>query len=401
MWTRTGVSFTPPKMKHSKGAIDIPPGQPKLVRLAFWGLISIVLVAVGCGVPGDPVPPSPPIPVAVIDLAATQLGDGVLLTFTPPNKSTRGEKLTGTPTLEVLRGAVRPDGLPDTRTFRVVDTVPGPLLSSYIQAGKVQFLEHFAPEETRSHPGEIAVFSVRTRVSERKDSAESNSVVLSLYPVPASIGTLERQVTEKSIDLSWSAPIRTSGGEPLSGAVAYLVYRGELDPASATAAEKDLHSAAWKSPLLQIATTSAPEYQDSGFDWGKTYVYVVRSAITVNGAPLQSGDSRPAILTPKDIFPPAAPQDLVAALLPGAKPGTTMVDLSWAINIETDMAGYRVYRSERENERGQLLTPNLLPSPAYRDSEVVSGRRYWYTVTALDHAGNESALSTALGVEIP
>jgi len=309
--------------------------------------------------------------------------------------------LTGTPTLEVLRGAVRPDGLPDTRTFRVVDTVPGTLLSSYIEAGKVQFLEHFAPGETRSHPGEIAVFSVRTRVSERKDSTDSNSVVLSLYPVPAPIETLEKQVTEKSIDLSWSAPARTSGGEPLSGAVAYFVYRGELDPASATAAEKDLHAAVWKSPLLLIATTSAPEYQDSGFDWGKTYVYVIRSAITVNGVPLESGDSRPAILTPKDIFPPAPPQDLVAVLLPGAKPGTSVVDLSWAINIETDLAGYRVYRSERENERGQLLTPNLLPSPAYRDSDVGSGRRYCYTVTALDHAGNESAPSTALLVEIP
>ena len=401
MWTRTRQSFTRLKIKLRKGAIPIPPGPAKLVRLAFWGSLSIVLVTVGCGVPGDPVPPSPPIPVAVTDLTATQLGDGVLLAFTLPNKSTRAEKLTGTPTLEVLRGSVRADGLPDTRTFRVVDIVPGTLLGSYVQAGKVEFLEHFAPEETRSHPGEIAVFSVRTRVSERKDSANSNSIVLSLYPVPAPIETVEKQVTEKSIDLSWSAPALTSGGEPLSGAVVYSVYRGELDPASATAAEKDLHAAVWKSPLLQIATTSAPEYQDSGFDWGKTYVYVIRSGITVNGAPLQSGDSSPAILTPKDIFPPAPPQDIVAAVLPGPKPGTTVVDLSWAINIETDLAGYRVYRSDRENERGQLLTPNLLPSSAYRDSDVAAGRRYWYTVTAVDHAGNESAPSTALLVEIP
>jgi fibronectin type 3 domain-containing protein len=77
------------------------------------------------------------------------------------------------------------------------------------------------------------------------------------------------------------------------------------------------------------------------------------------------------------------------------------VDLSWAINLETDMAGYRVYRSERGNERGQLLAPDLLPTPAFRDSTVLAGRRYWYTVTAVDRAGNESAPSSSLLVEMP
>ena len=154
-------------------------------------------------------------------------------------------------------------------------------------------------------------------------------------------------------------------------------------------------------PLLQIATLKSPEYQDSGFDYGKTYVYIVRTEIIVNGTPVESGDSKPAILTPKDIFPPAAPQDLVAAILPGASPGTSVIDLSWAINSETDLAGYRVYRSERENEQGQSLTPNLLPSPAYRDSGVLSGRRYWYAVSAVDRAGNESSPSTPVLVEVP
>ena len=359
------------------------------------------MASAGCGVPGEPVPPSPPIPMPVTDLSATQLGDGVLLTFTLPSKSTHNEKLTTTPTLEILRGSIRPDGLPDTRSLHVVDTVPGSVLGSYIQAGKVQFLERYAAEQMRGRPAQTAVFGVRTRVNERKTSANSNTVVLSLYPVPAPINTLQAHVTEKSIDLSWTAPTETSAGEPLPGGVSFFVYRGEIDPASEAAAEKDLHAAVWKAPLLQIGTTTTTEYQDTGFDWGKTYVYTLRSAISMNGVLLQSGDSRPVILTPKDIFPPAAPEDLVSAVLAGARPGTSVVDLSWTINLETDLAGYRVYRSERENERGQLLTPNLLPSPAYRDSAVASGARYWYTVTAVDRAGNESAGSAELLVEIP
>jgi hypothetical protein len=376
-----------------------PPRRSKLVPACH--LIIALVAAAGCGVPGDPVPPSPPIPMPVTDLAATQSGDGILLTFTPPTKNTRSVKLTDTPTLEIFRGGLRPDGKPDPKSLHLVDTVPAPIFATYIQAGKAQYLEHFAPEELRGHAGNTIVFAIRTRVSERKSSADSNYSLVTLHPVPARIESLDTRVTAKSIDLSWTPPTQTSSGEPLPGPISFFVYRGELDPKSAPAAEKDLHAAVWISSLLQIATATAPGYQDTGFDWGKTYVYLVRTAVNENGNLLESSDSRAAILTPKDIFPPAAPQDLVAALLAGTKPGSSVVDLSWSINLETDLEGYRVYRSERENERGPLLTPTLLPSPAYRDQDVVPGHRYWYTVTAVDHAGNESEPSTPLLVEVP
>ena len=354
----------------------------------------------GCGAPGEPVPPSPPIPVAVNDLTARQLGDAVLLSFTLPGKSTLGERLTEIPTLEVLRGSLRSDGTPNTRSFRVVDTVPGALLSRYVQQGRVQFPEPYAPEETHAQPGEIALYRVRTRVSERKASADSKEVSLSLYPVPERIAALNARVTEKSIQLNWTRPQQTSAGAALPAIEEFHIYRGELDPASAEAAEKDFHAAVWKLPLLQIATTTEPQYQDAGFDFGKTYAYVVRSVISAGGGPLESGDSQAAIVTPKDTFPPAAAQDLVAAVLPG-EAGGYIVDLSWTINLETDLAGYRVYRSESEGERGKLLTSDLLPTPAYRDSSVSPGRRYWYTVTAVDRAGNESAPSAVALAEIP
>jgi len=114
---------------------------------------------------------------------------------------------------------------------------------------------------------------------------------------------------------------------------------------------------------------------------------------------LESSDSNIALVTPKDTFPPAAPQGIVAATLPGDSPGSLVVDLSWSINIELDLAGYRVYRSDQEGLRGDLLTPELLPTPAYRDTSVVAGKHYWYTVTAVDRAGNESEPST-LAVDV-
>jgi len=77
-----------------------------------------------------------------------------------------------------------------------------------------------------------------------------------------------------------------------------------------------------------------------------------------------------------------------------------LADLSWSINLETDLAGYRVYRSEEQDTRGALLTPDLLLAPAYRDTSVELGHRYWYSVTAVDRAGNESDAGAAVAVDV-
>jgi len=380
------------------------PGPPVLsVALLFLSgfLAFSCWMATGCGAPGEPLPPSPPVPVAVTDLKAQQLGDAVLLSFALPTKSTLGPRLTDIPTLEVWRGALRPDGTTDPRSFHLVDTVPGSILKTYLQDGMVTYPHPLQPEELRASAGEIALFRIRTAVSERKASLDSNQVSLDLYPVPQRIDTLTADVGEKSIALKWTAPNSTSAGAELPPIKEFHVYRGELDPASASAAEKDLHGGVWKLPLLQIGVTTDLEYQDSGFEFGRTYSYVVRTAISEGGSLLESGDSRPVILTPKDIFPPGAPQDVVAAVLPGPSAGTSVVDLSWAINLETDLGGYRVYRSESDSARGELLTPTLLLTPSYRDSTVQPGHRYWYTVTAVDRAGNESASSAVTLTEVP
>jgi hypothetical protein len=374
------------------------PADP-LVLFFFFCTLSFLLAA--CGAPGEPTPPSPPIPIAVTDLAGQQIGDAVLLTFTLPVKSTLGLRLNQVPTLEIWRGQRRPDGTTDPRSFRLVDTVPAAILQTYLQDGKVSFPDPLQPDELRANTGETALYRVRTRISERKSSADSNEIHIDLYPVPRSIDSLEAKTTERFIQLTWTPPTSTSAGAQLPPIREFHVYRGELDPASVSAAKKDLHAGVWKVPLIQIAVAATPEYQDSAFDFDKTYAYVVRSVISEGGSLLESGDSQPAIITPKDTFPPAAPQDVVATILPAAVPGTFVVDLSWTINLETDVAGYRVYRSESENSRGPLLTQDLLPTPSFRDNNVASGRRYWYTVTAVDHAGNESPPSAVSLVEVP
>ncbi len=196
-------------MNRRKVAKSNPPASSAFLLLLFSSILCCF--AAGCGAPGEPTPPSPPIPEAVKDLTAKQLGDAVLLDFTlPRQKHTRLTSDRNSYTRS-LRGSLRPDGTPDPRSFHLVDTVPGPILSTYVHDGHASFPSPLQPDELRARAGEIALFRVRTRVSERKVSADSNEVSVSVYPVPQRINDLQARVAnEKTIQLTWTAPTSTS-----------------------------------------------------------------------------------------------------------------------------------------------------------------------------------------------
>jgi len=372
----------------------------KRPRHVFYFLFSIFLLAGGCGAPGEPVPPTPPVPVAIKDLAAQQIGDGVQLAFTLPTNSVTGDRLPEPPAVEILRGVNRPDGTPNAKSFRIVDTIPGALVTDFVTQKRVEYRDIISPRDPETSTGATLVYRVRTRVSRKRGSADSNTVFVQVAPVPQSILAVESRVTESAIELNWAAPTTMSSGALLTAPLSYHVYRAELDPAALKADEEKHSLAEVKSPPVLLATVITPSYQDTAFEFGKSYLYFVRSVITTNEIALESSDSQHVLITPRDTFPPATPQGLVAAVLAGSAPGTLIVELSWSINLETDLAGYRVYRSEQEGIRGRLVNPDLLPTPAVRDTSVEPGHRYWYTVTAVDRAGNESPPGAPAVVEV-
>jgi hypothetical protein len=383
----------------------MPPAHSgRLQSLPACVLFSCWLLLAGCGAPGLPTPPSPPIPEAISDLTAKQMGDGALLTFTLPGKSITNQRLTQTPTCDIFRGALKSDGAPDAKSFRMVYTIPGALVAGYEIEKHVQFLDPISPEETKAHAGGKVAYLVRTRVSAKKSSSDSNIVSLAIYPVPQRVADVKVRVTESALELTWPAPEQTSGGEAL-GDFAYRLYRGQLDSsldASAVeAAAKDLVHAKWKAKLALLASPASNSYSDTEFEFDKTYVYVVRTAVPANGGIVESADSVPAVVTPKDIFPPSAPQGLVGAAITENSTAPAVVDLSWSINPESDVVGYRVYRSEQQGVRGEAIQPALVPTPAFRDAAVQPGHRYWYSVTAVDRAGNESPAGAPTLVEVP
>lgn len=70
-------------------------------------------------------------------------------------------------------------------------------------------------------------------------------------------------------------------------------------------------------------------------------------------------------------------------------PGNNSVTLNWTDNIETDLAGYRVYRSNSESGPYDSIASGVEVSN-YLDSIAVNCNVYFYYVTAVDHASNES-----------
>jgi hypothetical protein len=87
-----------------------------------------------------------------------------------------------------------------------------------------------------------------------------------------------------------------------------------------------------------------------------------------------------------------APTGLVSRM------GDQSIVLHWDRNMETNFAGYRVYRSTTNNAGFMLLNSALLTSPGYCDvsASVANGKTNFYQVTAVSSSAEESLPSVVL-----
>jgi len=138
-------------------------------------------------------------------------------------------------------------------------------------------------------------------------------------------------------------------------------------------------------PAHDSGWQDSPTYEDTGLTTGIEYSYQVQAR---DKSPNQNvtGWSITASATPTDV-PPAAPTGLVAT------PGDSQVSLDWNDNTEPDLAGYNVYRSTTQGSGYTQINASLVLTSDYVDSTVVNGTTYYYVVTAVDQAPNESGIS--------
>src|SRR5262249_52922678 len=134
--------------------------------------------------------------------------------------------------------------------------------------------------------------------------------------------------------------------------------------------------------FVQVGTSAALTFKDTGLAAGTSYSYEVRATDAAgNGGPV--GDSATASDQPAaDTTPPSTPTGLATSAI-----GQTSATLSWSPSTDNvGVTGYRVYLN------GGLVTTALTTSYLY--SGLSCGTGYTLGVAAVDAAGNTSTTAT-------
>ncbi|HEY5069290.1 MAG TPA: fibronectin type III domain-containing protein, partial [Candidatus Acidoferrum sp.] len=172
----------------------------------------------------------------------------------------------------------------------------------------------------------------------------------------------------------------------------YRIYRREENSkADAIAGELALDSA------------SGARFVDHNFASEQRYSYHATVVTLINRAPGPvaevEGDDTPQVsVFTHDVFPPAVPSGLQAAFTSEDK--HSFIDLIWNPDTESDLAGYNVFRRESDG-RPLKINSDLVKLPAFRDQGVSAGKKYYYSVSAVDIRGNESARSEEANETVP
>lgn len=303
------------------------------MKLAVSVLVAGLLS--GCGYVGPPQPPTLDIPATIADFRAGEYGENIEIAFTMPAFTTEALPLENVRSVELR---IRENGAQDKIVMLPVP-IPGPATSEV---------------PVRDWIGKSITLSVRVTGPKGKASIWSNPAALTVIPPLPPPSTPKPQNVDGGVQLAWT------GTGPR-----YRIFRAEADglPAPLTDTER--------SPYLDATTL-----------FGTRYRYMVQTIAADNQWSLVSAEAE---ITPVDTFAPAIPEGLSAVPTPQS------IELSWTRNTETDLRGYNILRSTDGAPFVTIAT--LVDVPAYSDSKIEPGKKYRYTVSAVDLTGNESAPS--------
>jgi len=258
------------------------------------------------------------------------------------------------------------------------------------------FVDSLPRDLQQQNPSAAAVYAVETLNTNGRSAGPSNQVAIPLAPVPEPPKDLSARVTPEGVVLSFSPTFKPDDTHHLGSAPAgtnvmvsnYVVYRGAKDARSFIAIGNAKESGNGKLT-----------FEDNSADWESAHSYKVTPVTrTPSGAQVEGEDSPPIEVFTHDVFPPSAPAGLQA--VSSGTAAEKFIDLTWAPNTESDLAGYNLYRRENVSPPVRINT-ELITTPAFRDRNVASGKKYTYSVTAVDLRKNESSPSPEASEVVP
>jgi hypothetical protein len=306
------------------------------------------LILSGCGYIGEPMNPLLNIPARVTGLAAVQRGSVLIYQFTLPPLTTEG-KPAKIGRVELCVGDPGPAPFNQSEwekhaTHVDLDANSGPHIRAEISA--------------TPWVGKDVALGVKVYGINHRDAGWSTLVSVTVVQPLAKPSGIEAVAVLEGVRVSWKGP----PGQ-------YRVFRrGEQDKEFAL-----------------MDTVGTNEWVDTASEYNKKYEYTVQAVQKTGTGDAESDISGIAQVTPIDTFPPAVPAGLSAIVATGG------LDVVWDRNTEPDLAGYRLYRA-LEGARLEKIA-DIADTPSYSDRKVESGKRYRYSVSAVDRLGNESKLS--------
>ena len=345
----------------------------------------------GCASIGPPQPPSLALPRPPSDLRATRKGDRVLLAWTIPTLTTDRQTVRSLGVTRICRGLEPVLSSCDSPAGEAAPPQsPGAVRKAGGQKVAASYSDTLPSQLERDNPLGSATYAVEVLNADGRGAGLSNQVHVPLPPALSPPQDFVAHVTAEGAVLTWTgAPPAAS--EPSTHYI-YRIYR-RLE-----GGEQEILAG-------EVPAAASPTYTftDPAIEWEKTYYYRANTVTVVEQKDQPTvrveGDDAPEVkLFAHDIFPPAVPSGLQAVFSgPGQEP---FIDLVWAPVSDVDLAGYDVYRREAGGSP-EKTNSELVRTPAYRDTKVASGKEYFYSVSAVDIRGNESARSEEASEKVP
>ena len=367
--------------------------------LGLSALVLLVLFLASCGNPRPPEPPALELPKTVRDLRAARKGDQVSLSWTVPTKTVEAQTIRYIGPTRICRSlaTMQECGTP-------AGQAPAPDLSVLLAASRkgVAQSAHYVDSLPAAQLSPIADFTYAVEVlnDNQRSAGLSNQVSVSAAPTLPAPSEFQAHLSADGVVLSWNKTSTRAEAPGLQ--YFYRLYR---------------HQTEGKDVVIANLPMETTQFVDRTFEWEKTYQYHLDVVTVVNAqtaarcagesgadgncAPTVSveGDDTPETeVIAHDVFPPAAPSGLQAVFAENGP--QKFIDLVWSPNSEPDVAGYNVFRHEEGAEAVQINS-QLVKTPAYRDLNVQAGKKYFYTVSAVDVRGNQSERSPEASESTP
>jgi hypothetical protein len=381
----------------------------KLLRGELLLSLTALLGLTGCASIGAPTPPALELPKPPTDLRAARKGDKVALTWTIPARTTERQRVRYLGKTNICRGVDAAVKKCDAAIGQAA--APANFAREKQSSAKKltsEYIDTLPSALEQQHPTDFAVYAVEVLNTAGRGAGISNDVRVPLVPTLPPFTGFAAEVMAPGVHISWQCP-------PVSGRRTNIKYlfriyrRSQSDSKQIKITDIDSTSCVQgPSGLVPLTggNVNAPEvsmpepekvvtsFLDQTFEWEQTYFYrgTVVSVVDLSGKLAEvEGDDTPEVkVFTHDVFPPAVPTGLQAAISgPGQQP---FVDLIWAPAMDSDLEGYNIYRHEPGTAPVKL---NKAPvkTPAFRDMEVWPGKTYFYSVSAVDQRGNESGKS--------